>query len=78
MFSFVLRCAIILPMHRASRRKRFRVFFLVVCVATRFSPPFFGWRDRDDVRRRLDAIWGLLGESGYSPLGVMRSTTHAF
>jgi len=56
-----------------------RVFFLGGCVATGFSPPFFGWRNKAGTRlRRWGCYLGLLGESGYSQLGVTRSSAHAF
>jgi hypothetical protein len=55
------------------------VFFLVVCVSTGLSPPFFGRRNKAGTRlRRWGCYLGLLGESGYSPVGITRSRTHAF
>jgi hypothetical protein len=48
-------------------------------VATSFSPPFFGWRNKAGTwLRRWGCYLGLLGESSYSQLGLTRSSTPRF
>src|SRR6266849_4498492 len=55
-----------------------RVFLGGLCSGG-LQPAFFGWRNKAGTRlRRRGCYLGLLGESGYSPDGVTRSTTHAF
>ncbi len=55
-----------------------RVFLDRLC-SDGLEPPFFGWRNKAGTRlRRWGCYLGPLGESGYSPLGVTRSSTHAF
>jgi hypothetical protein len=50
-----------------------------VVLWTGLSPPFYAWGNKAGARlRRWACYLGLLGESGYSPLGVIRSRTHAF
>ena len=50
-----------------------------VVLWTGLSPPFYAWGNKAGARlRRWGCYLGLLGESGYSPLGVIRSRTQAF
>ncbi len=55
-----------------------RVFLDRLCIDG-LEPPFFSRRNKAGTRlRRWGCYLGLLGESGYSPVGVTRSRTHAF